>query len=306
MENESSLSPYTSEEITDGERLPDRISSIKHDIETGERLKLDVVIKQAKEVAESIQGATKKRFVFLGSMGMYLTLNKLRENGKELMLLEQRISGGKNDFDVGVHEGELKTTMDDFSWDDESSQLQRGKVGNGDQMIDIMARNELPSFPWCQVEIEGTKCLVQTPEEMIFEKIDALVNPRADDEGQPRKPEVKWGVDIKILKTYLMMENDWSKEQLEEHLSKRWGDYSDDVRYQGLSELASKVGQGKSAKEVLAEKLGKETVDDVGKELIDLLGTGNEKVVERLFHLPQRRNLWLMQRRVLTLKKGLN
>lgn len=287
MEGEVSLAPYSKEQITKGEKLPERISSIKHDVETGEKLKLDYVVEQIADVSKSIAAKTDKKFVVLGSMSMYATLNELKTDGEGLMLLEQRISGGKNDYDIGVRPEELNETMTSFGWSEDTKKLQRGKVGNGSQMIDMMGRNERPHFPWRQTEVVGQECFVQTPEEMVFEKISALVNPNSDDKGETRLREIKWGVDIKLLKTYLTMKNNWSETDMEEYLAKRWGEYVEDTRYQGVTELSERVGEREGVEDVvrdaLKKRLGKEQIDDVKQELVTIFGQGREPAIQGLF-----------------------
>jgi len=229
MEGEVSLAPYSKEQVTKGEKLPERISSIRHDIETGERLKLDYVLEQVGNVSQAVASRTDKRFVVMGSMGMYITLNELRPDGSQLMLLEQRIASGKNDYDIGVHPETATAVMTDFGWDEERQKLNRGYVGEGRQMIDLLSRRELLHFPWRQAEIAGVPTSIQAPEEMIFEKMSALISPGIEDEGETkgevRVREIKWGVDIKLLKTYLMEKNSWSEDQVETHLAQRWDDY---------------------------------------------------------------------------------
>ena len=184
---------------------------------------VDLVLEKIAEVSRSIKERTRECFVILGSMGMYATLNESREQeGGQLLILEQRIAGGKKDYDVGVHPESLNRVMDDFGWDSEAKKLQRGTIGGGKEMIDLMGRRELPHFPWRETEINGEKILVQSPEEMIFGKIEALINPGADEQGESNVREVKWGVDIKLLKTYLMQKNGWNDEQVEAHLSQKW------------------------------------------------------------------------------------
>jgi len=286
MEGETSLSPYSKEQITGGEKLPEKISSIGFDVETGEKLKLDFVLERLADVTKEIQEKTKNRFVLTGSMGMYATLNELRSNGQQLMLLEQRISGGKNDYDIGMRPNELQETMVNFGWNEESKKLERGKIGDGGQMIDIMSRKELTHFPWYQAEVGGQKILVQTPEEMIFEKMSALIKPGVEDGGESRMREIKWGVDIKLLKTYLMMKNNWSDADVESHLNKNWDNYVEDTRYQELSELSDRVANGESVGgvilDVLKRRVGKEQVTDVRQELLGIFGQEADTNIQAL------------------------
>ena len=285
---EANFRPYSEEEIAEGEKLPEKISSITHSVEAGERLKLDLVLEKICEVSRSIQEKTGERFAILGSMSMYATLNELRskQEGGQLLILEQRITGGKNDYDVGVYPESLNQSMDDFGWDSEAKKLQRGTVGNGKEMVDLMGRRELPHFPWRETDIGGEKILVQSPEEMIFEKMGALIEPGTDEQGEVRIGEVKWGVDIKLLKTYLMLKNGWDNAQVESYLSQKWNDYVEDTRYQGIRELSNLVENGTSVVEVvrtaLQKRLGKTEVGDLRQELLNLFGEQGKEQINSL------------------------
>lgn len=286
MEGKDSLTPYSQEQIAKGERLPEKLSSIRHEIETGEKLKLDYVIEQVAEASKAIKSKSDNRFVILGSMGMYTTLNELRENGQQLMLLEQRISGGKNDYDIGVHPEKLKQTMANFGWNEQTISLQRGRIENGNQMLDMMGRNELPHFPWQATTIQDQEVNVQAPEEMIFEKMSVLINPGNDENSETRMREIKWGVDIKLIKTYLMMKNGWSDTEVEAHLAKKWDEYIEDTRYQGVSGLVERVAGGESVGVVvidaLRKRLGKEEIVDAKQELLGVFGQGAENTIQSL------------------------
>ena len=286
MDSEAALSAYTPEQVKIGEKLPERISSIAHNVEAGEKLKLDLVTEHIAEVTTAIRDKTGEKFVVLGSMGMYATLNELRSDGQQLMILEQRIAGGKNDYDIGVRPDALATTMSNFSWNPEAQKLQRGYVGESRQMVDLMGRGELPHFPWRETNINGATFFVQSPEEMIFEKMTALINPGNEDTGKARLREVKWGVDTKLLKTYLIMKNGWTEDRTEEYLAGKWNDYIEDTRYQGVSELTQEIETGKPIAEVvkkaIQKRLGKEQVDNPKQDLLAIFGQQSETLVDTL------------------------
>lgn len=71
---------------------------------------------------------------------MYATLNELRseQEVRRLLILEQRIAGGKNDYDIGVHPESLNKSMIDFGWDIGAKKILRGTVGGGEEMVDLM------------------------------------------------------------------------------------------------------------------------------------------------------------------------
>lgn len=311
MENfEANFRPYTKEQITEGEKLPERISSITHSVGAGEKLKLDLVLENIGEVSHSLNERTKERFAILGSMSMYATLNELRsgQEGGQLLILEQRITGGKNDYDVGVHPEYLNQVMGDLGWDDEAKNLQRGTVGDGKEMVDLMGRRELPHFPWRETEIGGEKILVQSPEEMIFEKMGALIEPGTDEQGESRIGEVKWGVDIKLLKTYLMLKNGWDDAQVESHLSQKWNDYVEDTRYQGIRELSNLVENGSPVENVLRDslqkRLGKTEVGDLRQELLNLFGEQGEEQIDSLLSASDASQFETSLRELIDLRAG--
>lgn len=309
MENfERSLRPYTKEQITEGEKIPEKISSITHSVEAGERLKLDLVLEKVSEVSRSIKNRTRERFVILGSMSMYATLNELRAEGEQLLILEQRIAGGKNDYDVGVHPESLDQIMDSLGWSSKEKSFQRGAIGNSREMVDMIAKRELAHFPWRETEINGEKFLVQSPEEMIFEKMEALINPGADEQGESRVKEIKWGVDIKLLKAYLALKNGWDDEQIESHLSQKWGDYVEDTRYQGVRELVGFVEGGIPIEEVvktaLQERLKKTEIGNMQRELLDLFGNQGKEQIDSLLLAPNAQQFEASLRALIDLRAG--
>jgi len=308
VQDKLSLAPYSWKQIINGVKLPEKISSISNNLKTGGELKFDFVIEQTANASKAIRTRTNNKLVFLGGMGMYATINELRRSNQQLMLLEQRISGGKNDYDIGVHPDKLRSIMSDFDWGEKTKKLQRGRVGDGSQMIDIMGRGELPHFPWRQTEVAGRKILVQAPEEMIFEKITAFVNPSASHNGESRIREVKWGIDIKLLKTYLMMKNSWSEANVEKHLTERWGEYVEDTKYQGVAELSERVAKGEGVGEVVADalkkRLGKEQIIDVRQELLGIFGQGAETCIQALLSSTSDREFSANLRSLVNLQAG--
>lgn len=217
---------------------------------------------------------------------MYSLLSELRVNGRELMILEQRISGGKNDMDIGVAEEEIASIMEDFGWDDVDKGEKRGLVTEGSLMVDVLSRKEKPHFPCQKVSVNGREVQAQSPEEMIFEKLSALLNPASGDDGKPGLGEIKWGIDIKLLKAYLMEKNQWSSEEVENHLSKRWGDYLEDTRYETVRGIMEKVDEGGSVEGVLRsaleQKEGKPIIGTVKQSMVSEFGEEHETVIDTL------------------------
>lgn len=289
MDNENNLKSFSVEQLSSTEKiLPVRIAEISHDVDAGERRRLDVLLEGASEVATGIKNKTTERFAFLGSIAMYTLLNELREKNPQvgdLMLLEQRIAGGKNDFDVCVEPGKKHKVMNEFGWGSEQQSLTRGHIDSGKQMVDLMERQEKPDFPWRTVELKGKTILVQNPEEMIFSKIDALVNPGLDDDGKQRTREIKWGVDIKILKAYLLVEKGMKPEELDSYLAEKYKTYEESERYASVIELAQSLETTETVqdlvKPVLEKTLGRPS-QDIRSDLISFAGAGSEIIVDTL------------------------
>jgi hypothetical protein len=281
---EPSLEAYTERQLAEGEKLPENLSSISHDIEVVEGLRLDQRISQNLEVADGIENKTDARFCVTGSNGMYLLLNQLRNEGENLMILEERIAGGKNDFDIGFHKSDVQKAMTDFGWDEKTKELMRGHVGESKEMVDVMTRTELPHFPWQSVEINGRRILVPTAEEMIFEKMQVLIDPGTED-GEAKLREVKWGVDIKLLKAFLMIQNQWTEEELNQNLEVQWKEYLQDSRYGDVDGLVRKMEGGQKAEDIigkfLEERLGRK-IGTVSEELSELSSGKRPELISQL------------------------
>ncbi|MBU1071132.1 hypothetical protein KKG65_01835 [Patescibacteria group bacterium] len=289
MEGESNLQAFSVEQLSTTEKiLPSKIAEITHDIEAGERRKLDVVLENVSEAAKNVSGKTQEKFAFMGSMGMYALLNELKQDDSkigDLMLLEQRIAGGKNDFDICVEEDKKQKVMQEFGWGEKEQELSRGYVGLGKQMVDFLVRQENSDFPWQAVVLEGKTIYVQNPEEMIFEKMGALIDPGLDEGGEQKKAEVKWGVDIKILKTYLLVKKGFTFEQLDTYLADKWKVYAEAKRYGSVMQLAENFGLTETVKDLVKpvlEKALRRESNDVRADLIAYAGEGSEQIVDTL------------------------
>lgn len=295
MESEINLQAYSTEQLSTTEKiLPEKIAEIAHDVEAGERRRLDVLLDGASEVATGVASKTEERFAFLGSIAMYALLNELREKNPqigELMLLEQRIAGGKNDFDVCVQLGKKQKVMDQFGWSPKQQEDSRGHIDSENQMVDFMERLEKPDFPWRAVKLKGETVLVQNPEEMIFSKIDALVNPGLDDEGKKRTREIKWGVDIKILKAYLLIDKGMKPEELDTYLAEKYKIYAEGERYGPVIQLAEGFKSNETIPDLLRPALEatiKRESTDTRMDLIEWCGAGSEMIVDQLLKSPNK------------------
>jgi hypothetical protein len=151
-------------------------------------------------------------------------------------------------------------------------------------MIDIMAREEIPGFEWLELEMEGQQVLVQNPEEMLFEKITALLS--ADD------PQIKWGIDIAILRRYLMKSKDMSEERIDTYLSTRWEEYQRQIARRDYLGILDMVANGTAPKAALAEglstRMGRDiSAAELADELIPLAGEDNRSLVLALLQSDQ-------------------
>jgi len=267
-------------------------------------------LENATEVAHNVAEKTQEPLAFMGSIGMYALLNEMKQNNPQvgdLMLLEQRIAGGKNDFDVCVAQGKKQSVMQEFGWDKRHIELGRGIVGTGKQMVDMMERQKKPDFPWQAVTLNGETVYVQNPEEMLFSKINALVNPDLDDGGNVREREIKWGVDIKILKTYLMVEKGMDAQQLDTYLAERWEVYSESERYGSVTQLAEQFDSAGNVQQLLVpvmEKMLGRPITDLRADLISSVGNGSEELVDGLLAVKGREDFIEAMRAVVDYRIG--
>ncbi|MBU1132838.1 hypothetical protein KKG08_01035 [Patescibacteria group bacterium] len=226
--SDKTLDAYNIEQLSN-EVLPERISSIHFDVEAIEGKRLDKNFERIETSTRNIKKHTDEKFAYIGSMGMYPLLNELKdldEKVGDLAILEQRVSGGKNDVDVAFLPGKTRKVMlEDFGWDSEAVSKQRGELEGYDATLDIMERDELEYFPWREVTLGNETFFVQNPREAICEKINAFLTNNYDEKGKPASNEVKWGIDIKLLKTYLIASENIIPEELEERLSEDWEVY---------------------------------------------------------------------------------
>lgn len=311
MPMEANLHPFTIEQLTTSERLiPEKIAEINNDVEAGERRRLEVLLDDALEVARNVAEKTNEKFAFTGSIAMYALLNEMQQENPdvgELMLLEQRISGGKNDFDVCIPLGKKAQVMREFEWNEERTSKGRGHVGSGRQMVDLMERTETDEFPWQSVSLNGETILVQSPEELIFSKVHLLVRPGVDEEGKPREREIKWGVDIKILKAYLMVKKDMSIEELDAYLAGKYEIYLESERYSTVKQLAEsfeKTGNAEATLTPVLEQMLGRPVSDLRADLLTTVGGGSEEMVDQLHGARDRGEFERALRGVVDLREG--
>lgn len=277
------LKPYTTEQMEQGGVLPEKISSISHDVEVAEESRIERVISQIQLTNAEVSRQTNVRFCFLGSTAMYAYLHEMSGDATKLQILEARIAGGKNDIDLAVPKGEMKSLMEDFGWGEEEKGLGRGYVDESRQIVDVMDRQELPSFGWQEVVVGGEKILLQHPVEMIFEKMITLQT--------AEEKEVKWGVDIKILKAYLVSKNGLNEVEVEKYLAEQFEVYKKEINQELSKEnrailngVQAELQSGKSKEAALGNLLEKrlgQPVENLQATLVELFGDNLD--YDRLF-----------------------
>lgn len=284
------LSPFTAEELEQGDILPEKIASIAHDVDISEGRRLDHMLRLSSEVSDELKKRTALRFALRGSVAMYVLLNELRDidSAKELMVLEQRISGGKNDFDVSVPPESVSSLMEDLHFSDDDKTKQRSVISlkSGRAMVDVLGRAELPGLPWVDVRVGNTLVPVVGAMEGIFERMSILAEPPTEN-GKPIERQVKWGVDIKILKAYLMIKNGWSETQLDTELAQGWDTYQQDIRYSGVKPIVDRFRGGEPAEDIIREALGSKgegPVEDAGIAVRKLIPDIEDTLLQSLTH----------------------
>lgn len=256
MEHISTLKAYTPVELGSEGKLPERLVSISHDIHVLEGQRLEHMLCLTGEVVTEVRTKTDNPFCLRGSVAMYALLNTLREQDhvRDLSVLEQRVAGGKNDFDVAFQPESVAIVMVELGFSTEEKKDRRAvfPLIHGGAMIDILGRNQLPHFPWEIVDINGVQVPVVGAFEGILERMNILADPKVEDK------QIKWGVDIKILKAYLQIGQNLSDEQIEFVLDGKWRQYQEDIRYQSVGAILDKNNTGQMPRSIITEVLGNE------------------------------------------------
>jgi hypothetical protein len=172
-------------------------------------------------VNKRISEHTSLPFAFWGGMALYAYLYELGMDNYNL--IDFRIHNGKNDFDIGISITNISQIMDDFGWGAAEKRTQTGRIRPGWEIIDVMVRETLPSFPSKETEIHGNPIQLADPEEMIFQKMQYFAT--FNDSWPNKTVEIKWAIDIRFLKTYLKRTVLLNKRELEQYLKQRWEVY---------------------------------------------------------------------------------
>jgi hypothetical protein len=100
----------------------------------------------------------------LGSNGMYLLFETLRDEGQELQILTQRCQRGKNDFDIGIDTTHARRTtqiwdFEEFTQSKEDRNTSgHGKLKGSNSMADILPREKIKGFDWIPVTYKERQC----------------------------------------------------------------------------------------------------------------------------------------------------
>jgi hypothetical protein len=160
---------------------------------------------------------------------------------------------------------------------------QRGRIGN--HMVDIQVRPTIKDFPYKEIKLDEERILVQNPIEGILERMSALAYPQIGNDGKENPKEIKWGVDIKLLKLYVKLSENLTEEQLEKNLESMWVKYQEGKRYEYAGYLASQVGEGKNPRELLLPSISKLlnediTINELSYRIKEMYPTVGEKVID--------------------------
>ena len=253
-EDNGSLDSYTLDELKNTS-LPENLTSTAHpiQIEEGESEYSKTIKNLGEVVGELNSRLGDEKCAFGGSMAMYLLWDNLMKEDSRVDIkdrLNERIRGGKNDYDLTVESGREDIIMGKLGFSDSDMELKRGVVAN--HMIDILSRPEKRSFLNEKIVIDGQEFYVQNPYDSLFEKLTALAYPQIDDSGNDRPKELKWGVDAKLYKLYLQLSEKISEDELNEKLVELWPKYKEETREVRAKETALEMDSGKSARDIIA------------------------------------------------------
>lgn len=253
-EDNGSLDSYTLDELKNTS-LPENLTSTAHpiQIEEGESEYSKTIKNLGEVVGELNSRLGDEKCAFGGSMAMYLLWDNLKKEDNSIDItdrLNERIRGGKNDYDLILESGREDIVMQKLGFSDSDMSRRRGFVGN--HMVDVLGCSEKRSFPNKEVVVGGQEFYVQNPYDSLFEKLTALAYPQIDDSGNERPKEIKLGVDVKLYKLYLQRSEKISEDELNEKLVELWSKYKEETREVRAKETALEMDLGKSARDIIA------------------------------------------------------
>jgi len=253
-EDKGSLDSYTLDELKNT-NLPENLTSTAHpvQIEEGESEYSKTIKNLGEVVGELNSRLGDEKCAFGGSMAMYLLWDNLMREDSRVDIkdrLNERIRGGKNDYDLILESGREDIVMQKLGFSDSDMNRRRGFVAN--HMVDILSCSEKRSFPNKKVVVGGQEFYVQNPYDSLLEKLTALAYPQIDNSGNERPKEIKWGVDAKLYKLYLQLSEKISEDELNEKLAELWPKYKEETREVKARDMALEMDSGKSARDIIA------------------------------------------------------
>lgn len=258
MENTSKTTNFENNQVSPSweatSEMPD-YSEIDFTDTGSERMFEDENNKRLQEISDTVvemEGSNEAgvEFYVLGSGAMMHSMMEAGFSAKEIshiMRERRKISNHGMDLDVAVSSEEdlnIMRSQLDFAGDKDQDAF--GKHG---EVVDLMVRSKLPGFEPEEITINGNRMLVQSTDEMIFEKTNALV---ADTDIK----ELKWAQDRHTLKEILERRYGTSKERVDSYLADRYEEYSTRKLEVALDGLMAQLG------------------DDLSKNVDDLIPEG--------------------------------
>lgn len=220
-------------------------SEHKFESETDKRLReiSETVVEMEKANKEQIE------FYVLGSGAMMYSMEEAgftAEEISQIMSERRKISNHGMDLDVAVSsEEDLSVMREQMDFIGNENQ---GKFGKHEEVVDLMVRKKLLGFEPEEVMVDGNPMLVQSTDEMIFEKTDALTS-------EITNKEPKWAEDRETLKEIIRRGHGTSAEEVDRYLEGRYEEYSTRKLEVALDELLDVLGNdtSKRVEEIINE-----------------------------------------------------
>ena len=221
-------------------------------------------------------------FYVLGSGAMMHSMMEAGFSAEEVsqtMSERRKTSNHGMDLDVAVSsDEELSTMRSQLNFDGNENQ---GKFGQHGEVVDLMVRKKLPGFEPEEVIVNGEKMLVQSTDEMIFEKTDALAS---DMDGK----QPKWARDRETLKNILERGYGTSEGSVDAYLADRYEEYSTQKLEGALDDIMDILGENpnKSVEDLIPEEKILAYLPNIDSQTLEALKGANESdildVVARL------------------------
>ena len=176
-ENENSLDSYTLDELK-SVSLPTNLALHAHPIQVEEgKSEYSKTMENLGEVVSELNRRLgDEKCAFGGSMAMYLLWNNLMKEDSSIDIkdrLNERIRGGKNDYDLMLESGRKNSVMEKLGFKDSDMKLERGLVANhAITIIKSVSRATLLDFT---ISIMGTAthltvCMIKKKQNTILKQ----------------------------------------------------------------------------------------------------------------------------------------